>query len=153
MCEVKVIPVIDKRMQGLCRREYKDHPRGCPNWGISPDCPPGLQLFNELVDINKEIIAIYTVFNLPEQEKRMRAKHPRWTIRQCRNSMWWKKAEMKKLFKLVEKFWIREGKKHIIFKIPEAYGVNVTATMKSAGIILQWPPKDKVYMIMLAGLV
>jgi len=37
--------------------------------------------------------------------------------------------------------------------LPEAYGVNVTATMAAVGIKLQWPPRDKTYQIALAGLI
>jgi len=109
MCEIKVVPVIQKKMQGLCRHKYPDHPRGCPNWGRSSECPPGKPLFNELVDITKGVIAIYTVFDLTAQEIKMKAKHPHWTRKQCRNSMWWKKAEMKKLLKLVEAFGYAKG--------------------------------------------
>lgn len=34
---------------------------------------------------------------------------------------------------------------------PEAHGVNLTETMRSAGIVLEWPPDRLAYQIVLAG--
>jgi hypothetical protein len=39
----------------------------------------------------------------------------------------------------------------VVFLVPEAHGLNVTATMKSIGIELEWPPKTVTYQIALAS--
>jgi len=35
---------------------------------------------------------------------------------------------------------------------PEAMGINITATMAQAGIMLEWPPESVTYQIALAGI-
>ena len=37
-------------------------------------------------------------------------------------------------------------------KCPEGAGVNITETMKNAGIILEWPPVNYTYQVALAGI-
>ena len=38
-----------------------------------------------------------------------------------------------------------------VIKCPEAQGVNLTETMKNAGIELEWPPENVAYQIVLVG--
>ena len=40
---------------------------------------------------------------------------------------------------------------YYIESCPEGAGVNITTTMKSIGIDLEWPPKRYAYQVVLAG--
>jgi hypothetical protein len=45
----------------------------------------------------------------------------------------------------------REHPEMLVLDTPEAAGVNITATMKSIGIDLEWPPKTVTYQVVVAG--
>jgi hypothetical protein len=40
-----------------------------------------------------------------------------------------------------------------VSKCPEAMGVDITSTMSSIGIELEWPPKNITYQVSIAGVI
>ena len=80
----------------------------------------------------------------------MRAKHPDWSERQLACCLYWQGTARKQLRELTDKF-IEIHPECIIIPVPEAMGVNVTATMKSIGHELEWPPRTVAYQVALAG--
>ena len=147
----RVDPVLDYSVRGLCTRRYPNHPRGCPNFGKRPTCPPQAPLLENVFDLSQPVYAVWNVFDLASHVDRMREKHPDWTWRQLVNCLYWQGGARKVLRRRVEDFMggLRAG--HCPLYCPEACGVNVTETMKSIGEILEWPPKTKTYQVALVG--
>jgi predicted metal-binding protein len=56
------------------------------------------------------------------------------------------------LCKPIRDFYREYGSRYKVTTCPEAMGVNITETMKDAGIILEWPPENVTYQIALAGI-
>ena len=149
-CVRRVHPVLDPRVRGLCRRPYEGHPKGCPNWGKRPTCPPQAPLLGKLVDLSAPVFCVYNAFDLAGLVARMRTRHPHWTDRQAKCCLYWQGTARKALRRKVEEFMAsRPGS--IALYCPEANGVDVTATMASIGVKLEWPPENVAYQVALVG--
>jgi len=61
---IKVKPVIDFSVRGLCLAKYHNHPKGCPNYNKRSDCPPLCPTFDKVIDLNKVVHAIYNKYDL-----------------------------------------------------------------------------------------
>lgn len=145
-----VIPVIDRSVRGLCAKPYPGHPKGCPNFRKKDGCPPAAPLFVDTYDLSKKVVAVWNVFDLAAHVDRMRLKHPDWSWAQLTCCLYWQGTARKSLrdaIKLAtyELRWDRLG----IETCPEAMGVDVTATMRSIGVELEWPPKTTTVQVAL----
>ena len=149
----RVKPIIDMKVRGLCVKPYYNHPKGCPNFSKKPGCPPECSQLKDLIllNIKQPIYAIFNKFNFKEHCDRMRAKHPEWTQRQVECCLYWQGTARKSLKEKVKMF-LTKHPHYDIVTCPEGNGVNITETMKNAGIILEWPPVNYTYQIMLAGI-
>ena len=150
---IQVEPVIDYDMRKICVRKYPNHPKGCPNFNKKTGCPPTLPRFEEsfLMDIRQPFYAIFNRFDFKAHCDRMRAKHPEWTQRQIECCLYWQGTARKKLREKIDAF-VWKHPHYSISHCPEGAGVNITETMKNAGIILEWPPVNYTYQIVLAGI-
>ena len=148
---IEVRPVIMGR-HDLCLRPYPNHRNGCPNYGTKKDCPPGVPIFDSFYDLSKPVYAIYNKFDFKGHVDRMREKHPDWSQRQLECCLYWQGTARKQLRELIEEFEKLSPKgMYSITIVPEAMGVNVTKTMRNAGVVLEWPPVNVAYQIALAG--
>lgn len=139
--------------RGLCVREYKNHKKGCPNYGKKRGCPPNVPMFDEVFDLNKDIYLISIKYDLGRHIKLMQKKHPLWTETQLKNVLYWQGTAKKQLRERIKEFiknYREEG--YYVTTTPEAMGVDVTRTLKLVGIDLEWPAKETVYKIALAGI-
>jgi len=150
---IEVKPVIDLTVRKLCTHAYPGHPRGCPNYGRRPTCPPAARIFHDLFDIEAEVWAIWNRFDLAAHVERMRTRHPEWSERQLRCCLYWQNTARKQLKSTISNFHVARMTETplAVTRCPEAMGVDVTTTMMQAGIALEWPPKRWVYQIALAG--
>lgn len=150
---VQVTPVIDPQLQHICRREYPGHPKGCPNYGRKAGCPPGRQLFDRYYDTDKPVWAIVTEFDLGEHVERMRTAHPGWSDAQLRCCLYWQGGARKRLKSEILLFILSHAEQpYKVTSVPEAMGVNVTATLRQAGIELEWPPVRVARQVALAAI-
>lgn len=149
----KVIPAMDASMRSLCVKPYPNHPKGCPNYGYRLTCPPTVQLFTEVIDQHYPIWAMWATFGLGAHVERLRIKHPNWTYRQLSCCLYWQGTVRKFLRKeIAVKFPSTEADPGLkVVTCPEAMGVNVTATMETIGVTLEWPPKEYTRMVYLVG--
>ncbi len=152
----KVKLVLDPSVRDLCRCVYPGHPKGCPNFGKKRSCPPQAPLINELLDAANPVWAFWINYDLAAHRERMRCRHPRWSERQLVNCLYWQPRVDKLLRQLVDKRlpllrMMHAGVQPRAVYCPEACGVNVTATMESAHVKLEWPPVDIVRKIALVG--
>jgi hypothetical protein len=120
---------------------------------VKPGCPPGAPLFDRVFDMQRQVYAIYSIFDLGAHVRKMRSRHPGWTQRQLHNARFWQGTAGKALRMNIGKFsalYKKDGYYATI--VPEAMGVDVTQTMKNAGIILEWPAENTIYKIAVAGI-
>jgi predicted metal-binding protein len=148
-------PVINKNVRNLCFKAYTNHPKGCPNFNKRDTCPPKVCFIDNYFDLNKVIIAVVIHFNLKQHVQRMQRKHPDWSQRQLECCLYWQNTARKQLQEEVTSVLSRtalfDKGRLITTDCPEAMGVDVTATMKNAGLILEWPPKKIVRKIAFIG--
>lgn len=146
-------PVVDKAMRGLCRRKYPNHPRGCPNFAKKAGCPPQAPMIWDTIDLEQPVYAIWNAFPIGDHMQTMGCRHPEWTERQKANCLYWQPKARKQLRGIIGEFLISMGgpREWRVIGCPEAQGVNLTATMKSIGIELEWPPRNLAYQIVIAG--
>ena len=146
----QVFPVTDDRLAELCRKAYPDHPRGCPNWNRKAGCPPRSLPLRNVLDLSSPIYCIYNRFDLAGHVAKMRQRLPDWSDRQLKCCLYWQGTARKQLRLKVEQF-LNDHPGLIALYTPEACGVDVTATMASVGIELQWPVETVAYQVALAG--
>lgn len=151
MPHIRVKPVVDiVNIRMLCVKPYPNHPRGCPNFFKKKGCPPTCPTIDKTLDLAKPVYAIYNIFDFKAHTDKMRKKHPEWTQRQVECCLYWQGTARKQLKAEIKKF-LEEFPGMKIVDVPEAQGVNLTETMKRAGIRLEWPPVNVTYQIALAG--
>lgn len=118
-----------------CRLPYPGHPRGCPNIGRPPFCPPGSIYIVDYIDTTKSMYLVYARFNLAWHAEWMQKRHPGWSQRQCRNLLYWQqivRADLKRAVKAATGFLRCDAATYC----PEGQGVNVFVTARLAGIKL-----------------
>ena len=150
-CRLVVVPALNPGVRSLCCKPYPGHPRGCPNWGQRDSCPPRAPFLTDVLDLSKPVYCIYNEFDLATHVARMREKHPEWSERQARCCLYWQQTARKSLREKLGRFSL-EQPEYIVLYVPEACGVDVTATMASIGIHLEWPPISIAYQVALAGM-
>jgi predicted metal-binding protein len=148
---IQVNPVSDYYVRQLCCKPYPGHPKGCPNFNHKEGCPPSADLFDHIYDLSKPVYAIVNIFDFKAHTDRMRELHPSWSERQVRCCLYWQAGARKQLLIKIKDF-LRSHRGYSIETCPEAMGVNVTETMKKAGLILEWPPETVAFQIALAGI-
>ena len=142
--------IIDHRSREWCKLPYPNHPKGCPNYGNSIECPPIIKVVEEIFDLEKSHWFIVTSFNLKEFSKRMKIKHPEWSEKQTRCCLYWQNTPRKELRIAIEEFKIKYPNT-ISTLIPEAMGVHVMGTVRKFGIPIKTKPTDIIYKIALVG--
>ena len=145
----RVRPVIDPEMQKLCSWPYPNHKKGCPNFGKKKGCPP-CKLFDEVYELGRPVYAVYTTFNFFAHVERMRYKHPEWSKRQLEWCLYWQGTARKGLREDIARFTKAFPGMEIIM-VPEAMGVNVTATLARVRVHLEWPPEKWTHQVALAA--
>ena len=149
---VQTTLVVDYSVRSLCARPYEGHPRGCPNHGRSSRCPPAAPHLDQVYDMSGPFWLVYSVFPLGEHAERMRVAHPGWSPRQLGCVLYWQGTARRRLREEIALF--REAHPEaewLVETTPEAMGCDVTATMKSVGVDLEWPPAGVAHHVALAG--
>jgi hypothetical protein len=82
---------------------------------------------------------------------RMRERHPAWSERRLRCCLYWQGRARAALRREVQVAMQASPGSRAVY-CPEACGVNVTATMASIGIELEWPPVTLAYQVALVGM-
>ena len=119
----EVIPVIDRKVRGLCKKPYYNHPKGCPNFGIKEGCPPKIGLFDEEYDMIKPVYIIFNAFDLASHVNKMRISHPEWTQRQLECSRYWQGTARKSLRQKIASF-ESDNPDYYVTTCPEAMGLK-----------------------------
>jgi predicted metal-binding protein len=147
----EIIPIINYNVISLCKQPYHNHNKGCPNWNKKIGCPPNTKMFDKIYDMSKPIYVIYNIFNLKEHTNNLKLKYPNWTEYQLKCCLYWQPKARKQLSEEIIKF-KKEFPNYTIDKCPEAEGIDLTATMKTININLEWPVENYTYQIAIAGI-
>ena len=143
-----------KAFQSMCRNQFYGHPHGCPNYGKKAGCPPGAKMINTLFDLEdnyNNFFLIWVDYNVGAFANKMKKRHPNWTERQCYNPRLWQPTA-RKMLREEQTIAVAKYKLETIITSPEAHGINVTQLMKdTAGINLEWPPRDITRVVALGG--
>jgi len=129
-----------------CRLPYPDHPKGCPNY---PHCIAKHDDIMNSKYTGYHWYAVVEEFDLLAYSKAMRAKHPDWSDRQCKNLLYWQGNVMKRL-KAKAEHYMRQLSGDVLLSMPEAHGVQVYETMERVGVIIRKNP-DMVRKVMIIG--
>ena len=148
-CEVTVHK--DESVRGVCLRPYAGHKKGCPCYGKKAGCPPEAPLVDKVLDLGRPVYAVYNAFDLGEHVLQMRDKHPNWSYRQLVNCLYWQQRERGKLRREIRAALELLPDGLVVLTNPEGAGVNVTATMETCGVYLEWPPRETAYQVSLIG--
>jgi len=127
--------IVSRRTGDWCRLSYPNHPKGCPNYGMSKRCPPQAPMVDEYFDLSKPLYFVHSEFDFTAHIKKMRTKHPEWSGRQCQCVLYWQGTSRKQMKERVEKaIWLLRT--NASASCPEAMGVNVYATARWSGLHL-----------------
>lgn len=148
---LQVNPVINYAMRELCVKPYYGHPKGCINYNKKDHCPPSALWFDLEYDLSQPVYAVINRFNIGAHIGKMHQKHSNWSDRQLRNCLYWQPRARKELRKHIKDFILKNPGYIIAPGCPGAMGIDVTATLQSAGIILEWPPQNVAYQVALAA--
>ena len=145
----EVVPLLLTASPGeLCCRPYHNHRRGCPNYGKRATCPPQAKRWNGQYVLYHYFVAVWSFYPFAEHVKRMRTKHPDWTQRQLECCLYWQGTARKALRSEIKTFLSSlsadDRKRASVHEVPEAHGVNVTATMRRLDVMIEWPPCEYV---------
>lgn len=136
--------IVDLRaMDGTwCSHPYPGHPHGCPNFLKGCTNRPYFNHPIEGIENHyQKWFAIVEEFDLDAHAIMMKAKHPNWSERQCRNPLYWQGGVRKRLKE--KAFRLHPDLKewgNLYTALPEAWGVDVFETMKLVGVILERKP-------------
>jgi len=165
--------VVDGKVRGLCRRRYPGHPKGCPNYGKRPTCPPAAKPIADVISLDLPVWIAWNEYDLAARVEELRAKHPTWSDRQLRCVRYWQ-GTARKALDLRILAWLnalQQGSTGysgclpnpvhpvypcsppglVVVRCPEACGVNVTETMRLVHVELEWPPVKIVRHVALIG--
>lgn len=147
----KYILEINHDCRGYCTLPYPNHPKGCPNFNKSPNCPPKSSVVDKVFNLDEEMFFVVEEFNLKTHMEQTKLNHPAWTDPQLKNVLYWQGKVRKSLRESTEEF-IRETNPDMIYTLlPEAMGVMVIDTALKLGIPIERNPKDRIFKISLVG--
>lgn len=151
---ILVKPIVDYSVRGLCTKEYPGHKKGCPNFNYKKGCPPQVEYFDKVYDLNKPVYAIINEFDLKSHVEKMQKLHPEWSSRKQKCCLYWQPRARKELLKIIKDFLIQNYnyKTYEVETYPEAMGIDITKTLADAGIYLEWPPINIARQIALAAI-
>lgn len=145
---IPVVPDIDYTVRGLCVSPYPLHPKGCPNVGKCDRCPPAAPLFDQAFDLTHQVYAVVNEFNLAKHKVRMAVNNPTWTDRQLSCVLYWQGTARKQLQEKIAAA-LAQLPGYESTWCPEGMGINVTETLATIGIMLEWPPMHIVRQVAL----
>ncbi len=143
-------PRINYKAREWCKLPYPDHPRGCPNYGHKPVCPPIIPLLEQVYDLSKPSYLVVVEFDLAAHAHKMLSIHPSWSERQAKCVLYWQGSVAKQL-RLETEHYLKIIPNLVATSCPEAMGLNVIATAQLAGVPIRPRPVDKVFKIALLG--
>jgi hypothetical protein len=131
-------------------KPYPLHPKGCPNFGKKAGCPPAAPQLPKAFDLSGPCFLIVNVFDFGAHVAKMRAAHPGWSERQVTCCLYWQGTARKALEAEIDLFRMAHPGL-TVERCPEAMGLNVTATLRAAGLEVEWPPVTRALQVAFAA--
>ena len=136
-----------KNLRRWCSSPYPGHKRGCPMWkgrkakdGTPAPCTRAfrnISTFDDNFDRNEPAWCAFTTWDMVAQEAKIRASHPDWTQKQCRNVRYWQRTFRNGLKDDIREFF---RKKQLWGKygcFDGGFTLNIHATLWRAGLKLE----------------
>lgn len=141
----RIRPVIDYDVRKNCVKPYPGHKKGCPNFNDPKHahrCPPKAPRFEDFFNVRAPLFAVVNHYDLAGFVQRMRIAHPDWSDAQLYNVLRWQGSARKQLQERIDyvlSFDLFQGA--VATWCPEGMGMDVDATMRKAGLELEWPAR------------
>ena len=132
-----------------CIRPYKNHKRGCPNFGRLLTCPPRIPcMYDQVFDI-RDVYAVVTKFYLDEYFAKRRENRPDLPEGQIRNMRVWQPIAIKENDYAIRDFYLENPSKvdYVSTRLLECMGVDVVKTMEEVGLEIKFPAKEYAYRV------
>jgi predicted metal-binding protein len=141
----------NKNIQDFCKKGYRGHKEGCPNYGKLDNCPPKAPLIDKIINPKLKCKFLGVKFDLHSHREKLRKKHSDWSVWKLNCVLYWQNGVNKELHKVAEEYLIK-NKKFVAIKKPEAYGVNITRMLCNKGLLLnwQWPLNEIIKGVLIA---
>ena len=102
------------------------------------------------IDLSQPHFFVIVEFDLDDFSMKAKADHPNWSYEKCRNECRWKGPVQTMLRAEIKKEMKNTGC-DLVTQVPEQMGVNVVATAKNLGVLIETKPKDRIFKIALMG--
>lgn len=170
--------IFTRKTWGWCRMPYQDHPRGCPNFGKNPNCPPNSKYMEDIKLNFSYFYLIYADFDFRKykddrkdklvQKYKEKLQNGEWneleyqkkistlTERSIGNLLYWQKPVKNLLKKKVSE--IENKKFHILgcgsgfwdnIYSMESAGIDVYSTLRNNSIFFEENPINHVVLVSL----
>jgi len=156
--------VFTEKVREWCKLPYPmpkpDHPRGCPNYGKKPLCPPTAPYRADILVKFKNFKIVHAVFDFKRYKELVRESHPAWSDRQVENVLYWQSAVKKVLKDRVfgdhrhidnDRVVLGAGSGFDNCQSMESAGIDVFATLKNNDIPIEHRPENIVTLVSLVA--
>jgi predicted metal-binding protein len=89
--------IMSKNVRSWCKLPYIRHPRGCPNYGKNPLCPPTIPYRKDILNKYNDFHLFCARFDIESYMARKKEIHPDRTDAQLRNLIYWQQSVKKRL--------------------------------------------------------
>jgi predicted metal-binding protein len=160
--------ITTKLTQDFCKRPYPNHPKGCPNYGKGPLCPPHDVFIDPILREFNNFYLFFAKFDFRTYVEIRSYEKPEWSDKQLRCVLYWQ-SSVKKILKQkilnvlrtnnYEKYYIAScgsgfNTKNLskyqekIYSM-ESIGINVLSTLKKNKIEFERNPINTVTLVCL----
>ncbi len=123
--------------RGWCIKPYRNHPKGCNNYGKKEGCPPNVPMFWDVFDKSKSIFLGINDYDMVEHIKKALKNHPEWNEFQASNSRHYQ-PYMEAINNTALKDWFKDYPNLISTNWIESMGVDLVKTLSNYGIELKF---------------
>lgn len=147
--------VFSDKVREYCILPYPRHPKGCPNFGKNPFCPPKSMERRDIIQKYSEFYLVIAVFDMKKYLELMRARHPDWSDIQLRNVLYWQNSVKNKLKSKILDSGIQfnevfgSGSGFMQSQSMESAGINVFATLQRNKIGFDLKARERVTLVAL----
>lgn len=157
----------EKQRNRWCQMPYPGHPKGCPNFGRSPTCPPQVGMRPDILVTYDIFILTYAIFDFKnyQQQRWEETQDNReyWNENRIKCNLYWQSSVKKLMKKFIQrKFCSKSNIKYPKFgelfgagsgfwnrPSLEAVGINVFSTLKKNNICYEIKPMTTITMVAL----
>jgi predicted metal-binding protein len=147
--------VITEKTREWCKRPYKYHSGGCPNFGRELKCPPYAPMVNDFIDLEKKHWFVIVRFKFENQKEKIEMVESSMTKYKVRCVPFWGDEIKEILTRACVEFTIKRMGMRVMKLVhtllPEAMGVNTVKTVLKLDLPVMKNIENSMYKIALVG--